>query len=89
MYFCVHILVLFVLFMLVMCIWDDLQVLEIWDLDLHSNLGKPSLANQSQASSMGSLPGRPQSTWLREDVESVYFWKDVRMHSFAAAPSML
>jgi hypothetical protein len=26
--------------------------------------------------------------WLREDVEPVYFWKEVRMDSFAAAPSM-
>jgi hypothetical protein len=41
---------------------------------------------------MGSLPGHPQSTWLREDVESVYFWKEARMDSFAATslmPSLL
>jgi hypothetical protein len=67
--------VLFVLFLLVMRIWVDLQVLEIWDLDLHSNLGKPSLAKPSQAGSVESPPGSPQSAWLREDVDQSTFGK--------------
>jgi hypothetical protein len=77
------ILVLFVLFLLVMRIWVDLQVLKIWDLGSTLKSGQAKL---SQASSVGSLPGHPQSTWLREDVESVYFVKEARMDSFAAAP---
>jgi hypothetical protein len=60
------ILVIFVLFLLVMCIWVDLQVLEIWDFG--STL-KYRQAKLSQASSVGSPPGPPQSTWMKEDVE--------------------
>jgi hypothetical protein len=67
------ILVLFVLFLLVMCIWGDLQVLEIWDSGSTFNSGhaKPSQAKP------GQQRGKPTraflSNWLREDVASVYF----------------
>ncbi len=57
-------------------------------MDLHSNLSKLSLAKPSQSSSVGRPPGCPKSTWLREDVESVYFWKEGKMDSFAVAPSI-
>ncbi len=57
-------------------------------MDLHSNLGKPSLAKPSQVGSVERPPGCPQSAWLREDVDSVYFWIEARMDSFAAAPSV-
>ncbi len=49
-------------------------------MDLQSNLGKPSLAKPSQPSSRES-----KVIWPREDVGSVYFWKEARMDSFAAA----
>jgi hypothetical protein len=64
------ILVLFVL-LLVMHIWVDLQVLQIWDFG--STLkSKKSAAKPSQAAAWGPQE-RPQLMWLREDVESVYF----------------
>jgi hypothetical protein len=62
------ILVLSVLVLLVMHILVDLQVLQIWDFV--STL-KSRQAKLSHASSMGSPPGRPQSTQLRKDVEPV------------------
>ncbi len=62
-----------------MRIWVDIWVLISRTLDLHSNLGKPSLAKPSQAGRVGSPPGWLQSLWLREDVELVYFRKEARM----------
>jgi hypothetical protein len=66
----------FVLFLLVIY-----KCLRSRTLDLHSNLSKPS-----QSSSVGSPAGYPWSMWLREDVESVYFWDEARKDSFATAP---
>jgi hypothetical protein len=54
-------------------IWVYLQVLKIWDFESTLKSRQVKLAKPSQASSMGSPPGCPQSTWLREVVESLYF----------------
>jgi hypothetical protein len=81
---------LFLCYLCCSCLWfaSDLiyKYSRFGTLDLHSNLGRPSSAKPSQASNVGSPPGCPQSTRQREDVGSVYFWKEARMDSFAAAP---
>ncbi len=90
---CIAVSVILVLFVLccLRCVstvgWFTVQAWRSGTLDLHSNLCKLSLAKPSQASSMGSLPKHSQLVRLREDVKSVYFWKKVRMDSFAAAQS--
>ncbi len=79
------ILVLLLLFLLVMRIWVNLQVLEIWDFGstLKSRQAKLSQAKPTQQHGM---PARESKViWPREDVGSVYFWKEARMDSFAAA----
>jgi hypothetical protein len=80
--------VLFVLCLLVMHIWIDSQVLMIWDFGstLKSGQAKPSQAKPSQQCRKPA--GASLATQLEEDVGSVYFRKEARMDSFAAAPSM-
>jgi hypothetical protein len=68
-----------------MRIWVNLQVLEIWDFGstLKSRQAKLSQAKPTQQHGM---PARESKViWPREDVGSVYFWKEARMDSFAAA----
>ncbi len=80
------ILGLFVLFLLVLCIWVDLQVLKIYDFGPTDKSRQAKLSKAKPSQQLGSPPMCPQSMWLREDVESVYIWKEARMDSFAAAP---
>ncbi len=66
---------------------SDLQVLKIWTLDLQPDLGRPSRAKPSKASSVGSPQKSPKPCDWRE-CEAVYFGKEARMESFAAVPTM-
>jgi hypothetical protein len=74
MYYCVYYSCA-ICVILVMCIWVYLQVLEMWDFGSILKSRQASSAKPSQAISMGRPLECSQSTWLREDVESVYFWK--------------
>jgi hypothetical protein len=56
------VLVLFVLFLLVMCIWAGLQVLEICGFGSTLKSRQAKLSQAKPRSSVGSPPGRPQST---------------------------
>jgi hypothetical protein len=61
--------------------WGDWQVLNICDFGSTLKSGQAKL---SQGSTVGSPSGHPQSAWLREEVESVYFRRESRIDSFTA-----
>ncbi len=55
-------------------------------MDIPLDLGGPSRAEPSQASSVGSFQKHPKPCGQRE-CEAVYFGIEARMDSFAAVPA--
>jgi hypothetical protein len=80
-------IVLFLLFLLVMCICLDLPVFKIWDFGSIAKSRQAKWAKPSQAAAWEALRSVPSHV-IKRGCRSVYFGKEVRVDSFAAASSM-
>jgi hypothetical protein len=77
---------LFVLFLLVICIWIDLQVHKELGLRIYTKSTKPCQAKLLVTEACKGVPSQRQQ-WRRIFDQSMYYGNETKMDLIAAAPS--